>query len=168
MIEVRSLRKSFDGFTALDGLDISVPDGAVYGLVGPNAGKHPPWRQRQLSGGAACLGELGVQLQKGKIKAGGHGMPPLAVPFNVRAGEGGRKFCGGGAALIAQCRRDMAGHRRFRGGEAAPVVLSRLHGSIHRLFQRKEVHQALLHDVALVVAVKFQLHPFRPRSAIWI
>ena len=36
MIEVRSLRKSFDGFTALDGLDISVPDGAVYGLVGPN------------------------------------------------------------------------------------------------------------------------------------
>ena len=26
MIEVRSLRKSFDGFTALDGLDISVPD----------------------------------------------------------------------------------------------------------------------------------------------
>lgn len=40
MIEVRSLRKSFDGFTALDGLDISVPDGAVYGLVRPNgAGK---------------------------------------------------------------------------------------------------------------------------------
>ena len=40
MIEVRSLRKSFDGFTALDGLNISVPDGAVYGLVGPNgAGK---------------------------------------------------------------------------------------------------------------------------------
>lgn len=40
MIEVRSLRKSFDGFAALDGLDISVPDGAVYGLVGPNgAGK---------------------------------------------------------------------------------------------------------------------------------
>lgn len=40
MIEVRSLRKSFDGFTALDGLDISVPDGAIYGLVGPNgAGK---------------------------------------------------------------------------------------------------------------------------------
>ena len=40
MIEVRSLRKSFDGFTALDGLDISVPDCAVYGLVGPNgAGK---------------------------------------------------------------------------------------------------------------------------------
>lgn len=40
MIEVKKLVKSFDGFRALDGLDINVPRGAVYGLVGPNgAGK---------------------------------------------------------------------------------------------------------------------------------
>ena len=40
MIEVRGLVKSFDGFRALDGLDLTVPKGAVYGLVGPNgAGK---------------------------------------------------------------------------------------------------------------------------------
>ncbi|MBQ7693215.1 MAG: ABC transporter ATP-binding protein [Oscillospiraceae bacterium] len=40
MIEVRKLCKSFDGFEALRGLDITVPRGAVYGLVGPNgAGK---------------------------------------------------------------------------------------------------------------------------------
>ena len=40
MIQVRELVKSFDGFRALDGLDITVPKGAVYGLVGPNgAGK---------------------------------------------------------------------------------------------------------------------------------
>ena len=40
MIQVRKLRKSFDGFEALRGLDITVPKGAVYGLVGPNgAGK---------------------------------------------------------------------------------------------------------------------------------
>lgn len=40
MIEVRNLRKSFDGFVALDDLNMTVPDGAVYGLVGPNgAGK---------------------------------------------------------------------------------------------------------------------------------
>ena len=39
-IEVRELVKSFDGFRALDGLNINVPKGAVYGLVGPNgAGK---------------------------------------------------------------------------------------------------------------------------------
>ena len=40
MIEVRDLYKSFDDFMALKGLNIRVPDGAVYGLVGPNgAGK---------------------------------------------------------------------------------------------------------------------------------
>ena len=40
MIEVRNLRKTFDGFTALDDLSMTVPAGAVYGLVGPNgAGK---------------------------------------------------------------------------------------------------------------------------------
>ncbi len=40
MIEIRSLVKSFDGFRALDGLNLTVPDGAVYGLCGSNgAGK---------------------------------------------------------------------------------------------------------------------------------
>ena len=40
MIEVRNLRKTFDGFLALDDLSMTVPAGAVYGLVGPNgAGK---------------------------------------------------------------------------------------------------------------------------------
>ena len=40
MIQVNDLIKSFDGFKALDGLNITVPTGAVYGLVGPNgAGK---------------------------------------------------------------------------------------------------------------------------------
>ena len=36
MIEVRNLTKRFDGFAALDDLTLTVPDGAVYGLVGPN------------------------------------------------------------------------------------------------------------------------------------
>ena len=40
MIETRRLVKSFDGFRALDGLNLTVPDGAVYGLCGSNgAGK---------------------------------------------------------------------------------------------------------------------------------
>ena len=36
MIEARNLTKRFDGFAALDGLSLTVPRGAVYGLVGPN------------------------------------------------------------------------------------------------------------------------------------
>ena len=40
MIKVKSVVKTFDGFKALDGLDINVKKGSVYGLVGPNgAGK---------------------------------------------------------------------------------------------------------------------------------
>ena len=40
MIEMRNVVKAFDAFRALDGLSITVPKGAVYGLVGPNgAGK---------------------------------------------------------------------------------------------------------------------------------
>ena len=40
MIEVKNVVKSFDGFRALDGLTMTVPKGAIYGLVGPNgAGK---------------------------------------------------------------------------------------------------------------------------------
>ena len=40
MLEVKHLTKTFDGFRALDDLSLTVPRGAVYGLVGPNgAGK---------------------------------------------------------------------------------------------------------------------------------
>ena len=40
MIRIEGLTKKFDGTLALDGLDMNVPDGSVYGLVGTNgAGK---------------------------------------------------------------------------------------------------------------------------------
>ena len=46
MIQVNGLKKAFDGFVALNGVDMHVEKGAIYGLVGPNgAGKvhtHPP------------------------------------------------------------------------------------------------------------------------------
>jgi ABC-2 type transport system ATP-binding protein len=39
-IEARGLVKRFDGFTAVDGVDLSVPQGTIYGVLGPNgAGK---------------------------------------------------------------------------------------------------------------------------------
>ena len=40
MIEVKNVVKTFDGFAALNDTTLTVPMGAVYGLVGPNgAGK---------------------------------------------------------------------------------------------------------------------------------
>ena len=40
MLEMKNVTKSFGGFTALEDISLTVPKGAVYGLVGPNgAGK---------------------------------------------------------------------------------------------------------------------------------
>lgn len=63
MIEVRSVVKTFDTFTALDELSLNVPKGAIYGLVGPNgAGKstiirHLAGIYRQDSGEVLIDGE---------------------------------------------------------------------------------------------------------------
>ena len=73
MIEVKALVKSFDGFRALDGLNLTVPRGAVYGLVGPNgAGKstlirHVVGIYRQDSGELLIDGE--PVYENPKIKA---------------------------------------------------------------------------------------------------
>lgn len=63
MIEIRNVVKEFDSFRALAGLNMTVPDGAVYGLVGPNgAGKstiirHLTGIYRQDSGDILIGGE---------------------------------------------------------------------------------------------------------------
>ena len=63
MIKAQNVVKSFDGHRALDGLNITVPKGAIYGLVGPNgAGKstiirHLAGIYRQDSGEVMIDGE---------------------------------------------------------------------------------------------------------------
>ena len=40
MLRIRNLRKIYGNYHALDGLDMDIHDGALYGFVGPNgAGK---------------------------------------------------------------------------------------------------------------------------------
>ena len=40
IVEAKSLSKKYGSFTALDGVDLSIPSGAISGLIGPNgAGK---------------------------------------------------------------------------------------------------------------------------------
>lgn len=50
MLEAKNVVKTFDGFRALDEASLTVPKGAVYGLVGPQRrGKihhHPPFHRR--------------------------------------------------------------------------------------------------------------------------
>ena len=63
MIEVKNLVKQFDGFRALDSVDMHVKKGAIYGLVGPNgAGKstlirHLTGVYRQDAGEVKIAGE---------------------------------------------------------------------------------------------------------------
>lgn len=63
MIEIRDLVKTFDGFKALNGTNLTVPKGSVYGLVGPNgAGKSTLIRHlcgiyKQDSGSVAIEGQ---------------------------------------------------------------------------------------------------------------
>src|SRR4029453_3274089 len=75
-LEIRGLTKRYDdGTLALDGLDLTIPDGAVFGLLGPNgAGK------TTLINSVAGL----VRVTSGSIRVFGHealgeGLAPLAA-----------------------------------------------------------------------------------------
>ncbi len=76
MIEVKELTKRFGKFTALDCLNMTVPKGAVYGLVGPNgAGKSTVIRHitgiyRPDSGTVTVDGEKVYENPKVKEKIG--------------------------------------------------------------------------------------------------
>ena len=89
MIEVKALAKSFDGVKALDGLELTVPRGAVYGLVGPNgAGKstlirHVVGIYRQDSGELLIDGE--PVYENPKIKARIAYIPDEAAYFTQSA-----------------------------------------------------------------------------------
>ena len=74
MIEVKNVVKSFDGVHALDGLNMTVPRGAIYGLVGPNgAGKSTILRHlcgayRQDTGQILLEGEPIYENPRAKIR----------------------------------------------------------------------------------------------------
>ena len=69
MIQINNLVKKFDDFTALNGVNMNVEKGAVYGLVGPNgAGKstlirHITGVMRQDAGEVFIDGEPVYEMQ---------------------------------------------------------------------------------------------------------
>ena len=69
-VAVDGLRKRFGSLTALDGISLRVPEGQVYGLLGPNgSGKTTLIR---------CLVGL-LRWQSGEVRTLGHRMPDGAV-----------------------------------------------------------------------------------------
>ena len=69
-IEAKGLFKAFDGKTAVDGVDIAVPEGSIYGILGPNgAGKTTTLRM--------LLGI--IDPDRGERRLLGHGQPLAAA-----------------------------------------------------------------------------------------
>ena len=60
-IEIQGLEKSFRGLYALDGLNMTVPVGAIYGFIGKMEAANPPRKSRsaaiwcQAAGRSDCL-----------------------------------------------------------------------------------------------------------------
>ena len=68
-IEARGLVKQFDGFRAVDGIDLNVPVGSIYGILGPNgAGKTTTIRRANpnlwaiFRKSADCTSRCGLQI----------------------------------------------------------------------------------------------------------
>src|SRR3984893_11163163 len=65
MIELRSLTKKYGSFTAVDSIDLSVPDGELFGFLGPNgAGKTTTLRMiagiLRPTGGSVEIGGIDI------------------------------------------------------------------------------------------------------------
>ena len=72
MIELRSLTKKYGSFTAVDSIDLSVPDGELFGFLGPNgAGKTTTLRMIAgiLQPTAGTIHLAGVDLAKDPLAA---------------------------------------------------------------------------------------------------
>ena len=81
MLEMRNVTKTFGDYKALDNLTLTVPKGAVYGLVGPNgAGKSTAIRHltgvyRPDSGSITLEGQSIYENIQVKERIGGHDRP---------------------------------------------------------------------------------------------
>ena len=74
MIELNQLTKRYGRFTAVDGIDLTIPRGELYGLLGPNgAGKTTTMRMiagiLQPSSGTVRIAGIDIQAQPLVAKA---------------------------------------------------------------------------------------------------
>ena len=74
MIRLHQLTKRYDKFTAVDGIDLEVPRGELFGLLGPNgAGKTTSIRMiagiLRPSSGSVTIGGIDIQARPLEAKA---------------------------------------------------------------------------------------------------
>ena len=113
MLRMKNVTKTFDGFKALDDLTLTVPQGAVYGLVGPNgAGK-------RLGPSGVRPGALGPA-QPSLRREGG--LISVSVAMAIRAEGGGqlRPQRSPEASLDADGSASLEGGRQGERGPGEP------------------------------------------------
>ncbi len=151
-LETRGLTKRFDDFTALDGVDLSVEQGAIYGFLGPNgAGKTTTLRiltglARPTSGTASIFGhDPGSSAARAAIGF----LPDVPGFYEWMTGEEFLRFAGGlfglsGAPLDERVRvlLDLAG---------LSGVAGKVGGYSRGMKQRLGVAQALINAPRLLM-----------------
>ncbi len=136
-MRTRGLTKRFGDHVAVDGVDLEVPRGAVYGFLGPNgSGKTTSIRMllglvRATSGEVELLGArvpdaaARVLPRVGALVEGPGFHPHLTGTANLAPAR--RRRPGGRAPDLPRARRDgpRTGRARRRGRQALPPVLAR-------------------------------------------
>ena len=103
MLEIRGLRKKYGNFQALDGLDLEIPKGELFGFVGPNgAGKTTTLMAvsglAAKSGGSVSFAEEDITRERASrivqrgichVPEGRHIFPRMTVEENLVAGSFG-------------------------------------------------------------------------------
>lgn len=140
VIETRELRKTFGAVVALDGLDLTVPRGSIFGCLGPNgAGKTTTIRIllgliRATAGEARVLGEP-VLMNDGRVRKVGAMIehpafyPYLSARDNLRLFGAARGISDGRASALADGALDrvgLSGAARRKTGGFSTGMLQRL------------------------------------------
>lgn len=153
-INVRGLRRSFGGVHALDGLDLEVPAGSVFGFVGPNgAGKTTTIRillglAHADSGSATMLGE-DVLARPGAVSTRLGFLPDVPAFYPWMSASEYLRFCASAFDMDASTSERRIGHLLDL------VNLTEVNGKIggfsRGMAQRLGIAQALINSPELLI-----------------
>ena len=155
MLKIRNLRKAYGGYHALNGLDMEIADGALYGLVGPNGAGNTTalrimtWLLQADSGSVEIDGMDAAADPYGLREKIGYVPDSFGVYDNLKVSEYMEFFasCYGMEGFQARKRSNMLLEQVGLGEKADFFVESLSRG----MKQRLGLARALLHNPSLLI-----------------